>query len=869
MAFDAERYRREVLDPARAAGNRPTDDLMLRYQLPSTLDAERVRTAVAEVIAHWRQQRGKLAYRDVIQRLETEHHELAPILAGPTQKLQREIDDRRRKKDARSDEMVRELTGYAEVTSMISPSMVDQLAARGFDKTLVREQVRNRGLELRTPDDVPTAPPVPTPQLDTDLAALGCRHVADFLFGRRLSTVTVFGEQFRQQDLARLDTIGREWAVRPGNRKAAEGVLAVLRRLSLEQMKQMLLYQCAQAIRVRRDQHFGVGDWLERAQELGLASPDTERLVFAVRCEQASQGSPLARQLIELIGSRAVITASRLVQGLADTEIPPDAAALAAKAVHDAQRAAQLREQASQTTEADVAWALLDQAVALASDLPDVENIRRRLTPQPPGRPTAAVGDNQISVVWGASGSVSGPIAYRLMRTRSPAQPGEVVADSTAPSYVDKSPPVNVPIHYVVTAYRGSAVGQPVAAPDPVWYLPDLTDLEVATSDGLVSASWRRRPEASGVLVRRSTHPPHGINDGDSVAVADGATAFDDRDVTSGTTYHYLLVTVYIGPDGQVRHSSGVRLAATPARPPQPVRELVVEADPAEPGWLTVRFEAPGAGQVQLRELREPPEDPAGTRMAVSALPGRKVMPAQPVADGIRCRPAPGSVVLLAVTVNGDAAVLGAHHEWVSVAAPSAMRARRSGDRLVLTWQWPPEVSEIEVSWQIPGQRRHQESISVARYEADGGAVLKPPRGTEVEIAVAPVVHSGGRRGVGGGRTLLVRIPVHAAYTVKLAGLWCNRRAVAELTVAQAVRIDRLVLVLAKGANMPLRVEDGEVLAELADFDASPASPVRLQAALKDARKPFWLRCFVEGAEVELRDPPRERLLHREARWRS
>ncbi|HZM74299.1 MAG TPA: hypothetical protein VFC19_01150 [Candidatus Limnocylindrales bacterium] len=869
MAFDAERYRREVLDPARAAGNRPTDDLMLRYQLPSALDSERVKRAVAEVTAHWRQQRGKLAYRDVIQRLETDHHELAAVLAGPSHALRQKIDELRRKEDARSVEVAQELAGYSEATGMISSVMVDQLAARGYDKALVLRQAQSRGIEVRSPDTLPAESPSPAPQLASDLATLGCRHVADFLFGSRQSSVTVFGGHIKQQDMSRLDAIGREWAARAGNRKAAEGALAVLRRLSAEQVNQMLLYQCAEAVRARRDQHFGVADWLREAQGLGLPLPDAKRLVFAVRCEVARRGSPLARQLSELVGSGAMMSAARLVQGLADTEIPPDAAPLAAKAVHDAQRAAQLRERAARTADADAAWALLDESVALASDLPDVDNIRRGLPPKPPGRPAAAVGENQVSVGWGASASTTGPIAYRLLRARSPAQPGEVVAESPATVHADRNPPVNVPLHYSVIAYRGAAAGQPVAAAGPVWYLPDLSDLEAATSDGLVSASWRRRPEASGVLVRRSTRPPRDATDGDPVAVAEGATAFDDRDVASGTTYHYLLVTVYIGPDGQVRHSAGVRITATPARPPQPVRELAVEADPAEPGWLLVRFEPPEAGTVQLRELPEPPDDPAGTRMPVSALPGRKVMPSQQVANGIRCRPTPGSVVLLAVTVNGNAAVLGAHHEWVAVAAPTAMRYRRFGGRVVLTWEWPPEVSEIEVSWRIPGQRRHQESISAARYEAEGGAVVTPPRGTAVEISVAPVIQTGLRRSVGGGRTLLVQVPVHASYTIKLAGTRWNRRAVAVVTVTQPVRISRLVLLLAKGINMPLRVGDGEVLAELLDFVASPAVPVQLQAPLKGITRPFWLRCFAEGAEVELDDPRRERLYHRDARWRS
>src|SRR5215468_763018 len=133
MAIDEQRYRREVLDPARRSGNRPPDDLVARYQLAEPLAAAQVREQVEAALAHWHKQKASLAYRKVIDALEAEHRRLQPLFAsareGDLRPLQAEIEAARVRRRNRSATLRGELTSLAGPLGMLLPDVLDQMAA--------------------------------------------------------------------------------------------------------------------------------------------------------------------------------------------------------------------------------------------------------------------------------------------------------------------------------------------------------------------------------------------------------------------------------------------------------------------------------------------------------------------------------------------------------------------------------------------------------------------------------------------------------------------------------------------------------------------------------------------------------------------
>ena len=77
MTWDAGQYTREVLDPARAAGDIPPPDLYVRYGLTrQTTDPVVFGRQVSDVVAHWRGLTGRRTYARLAEALLAAHHEL-------------------------------------------------------------------------------------------------------------------------------------------------------------------------------------------------------------------------------------------------------------------------------------------------------------------------------------------------------------------------------------------------------------------------------------------------------------------------------------------------------------------------------------------------------------------------------------------------------------------------------------------------------------------------------------------------------------------------------------------------------------------------------------------------------------------------
>jgi hypothetical protein len=869
MAFDAERYRREVLQPARQRGNRPTDDLLARYQLTEPLRPKQVEAAVAAVTAFWQKERGALAFKTVIAALEAEHRALREPLRqaaeGNLGPLNAELTRRRARQRDREAALVEDLKGLAEPLMLLAPEAVDGIVAEGHDRGEVEALVREMKITVRQPDALPADPVATSRRLQADLSTLDCRHIADFLFGRDALArgFTVMNAFSVPGSAVRLDRdvvaqVARRWAARLDGKTVAEGVLTVLRRLDPEQLRQLLLSECAADLRARRDRHATTEALLKRARELGLVEDDAKRLTFAVRSEQIRRRSPLAAQLADLLEQRATVAAHRLVEEMG-ADLPEDCRELAVQATRLGGRAVELVRQAIAADDPDTSWRLVDEAEALASDVPDAAQLRRRWPPGPAAQARARLDDGQVAIAWRPSASRVGGVTYRVLRANRPFPPGpaggDLVAQTPEAHAVDRTPPVNLPVYYAVVAERGQVAAAPVTA-GPVWFRPEVADLQVAPGDGVVSAAWRLPAQAVAVVVRRAEgRPPNDLRDGVAVPATGGGLT--DTGLRNAVAYHYLVVARYRGPDGGEVHTPGLRFTAVPMRPPAPVREIRLDRVEGEPRWLLASFEAPGSGSVEMRELAEPPDVAPGTRLGVHQLPGRP-LPGVAVADGIRCRAPRTPAVLLAVTVAGQLAVIGAHAEWVPRSEPLRIRAQRQGQRIVVSCEWPADLGEVEVRWRADEGPWSRETLSAARYEADGGFVIASPAGVGTEILVAPVLRSADRRMIGTSARAWIATPVPARYTLRRTGLR-TRYVVARVLADRAVHVARLVLV-ARDDLMPLRPADGDVVGALDDVDLGPVQPAVLRVPLPRRPGRFWMRCFAEDDAVELHDPPREQL---------
>ncbi|GAA1557748.1 hypothetical protein GCM10009678_45920 [Actinomadura kijaniata] len=885
--FDSD-YQRGVLEPARAAGDQPPEDLRLRYALEDPLTPDRVTARVKQVRQCWRRSRGQLKYRRLVDRLEAEHRELAPLFAaaergdlGPLEERLRGGRERARRR--RSAARAR-LADAAGLLRMVTPAEVEDIArTAGVARAELEELARRDRIEVREPDPLPASAPYQAfGKVRESLEVLGRRHLADFLFGARLAgpmrVLDGFAARGVVLDSSAVFNAASRWARRSRDTSTthADTVLAALR--SGPDPADLVRYDIVERLRERLRQRASERALLRHATEdLGVEEDDARRLVFAVLREGAPGGG-VAGRLRALLDGGEVHAAAELANAAQEsgTELPEEAAVLATEARRRVATASRLREAAVAEPDPDRAWRLLADALRLVRDLPGAAEHQRRLPPLPVPSLRADVdvggGERSVRLSWEESPSTAGEVIYHVVRRagrppRGPAD-GDPVPGRHSSGLPADRPPVNVPLYYGVVAIRGEAAAPPAVA-GPLVVRPEVREVELAPGDGVVTGRWRCPPEAARVVVLREGR-----------VVATGREGFQER-VPNGVTHHYRIRAVYLEEDGGEAVTAGVGASVTPTAPPDPVYELAAVPDPADPGLLLVRFDPPAHGTVELVLTEEAPPWPRSALVPVAEVrrEGRRLA-ATPVEGGLTVRPGAGGW-LLAVTVAEDTAAIGAHHRHVNLPPPRRLVADRRGERVHLGFDWPPDVTEVEVSYRIGADRiatgrieaHLAESgrvepgrldsgaperllVSRAAYETQGGVRLDVPEDEPVEIAVAASGTAAGTRVTGPPVTTELAARAVVRYDLERSGPPWRRTLTVRLTCARALRIARLHLVLRAGRVMPHRPGDGETVGTWEDVPV----PGELSVPFPAVSGPCWLRCFADDEGVELGDPPIRRL---------
>jgi hypothetical protein len=855
--FDDD-YKREVLEPARAAGDQPPEDLRVRYALPAELTPAGVAAQVKEVRQCWRRSRGQLKYRKLIDRLEAEHRALAPVFSaaesgdlGPLARRLRGGDERNAHRRA---EVRNRLLDAAGPLRLLSPADLDSIGrAGGVSHAELHQLARMDGVDIRDPDPLPPAPPYPGyPKARESLQVLGSRHLLAFLLGSdRINGIRIFGQVTAGGvpidgggATRALERVAGDWARRPRDTSAthAETILVALRSAVRDAFLQELLrFDFVARLRERRAQRASDSALMDLAvRDLGLDPLEARRLVFAIGHEQGVAAGPAAR-LRELLDNNQAHTAALLAATITDE----DAAEPSAEARQRVASAARLLDEALELTgrnDLDAAWLRLDDALRLAADLPGAREHQRRLPPLPPSGVRAEPQGLSVRVTWTDSPSTAGDPTHQVIR-RTDRAPHDSGDGRPVPEGFDTEPPVNVPLYYAVVARRADATSAPASA-GPLFVRPEPGHVELAAGDGTVTGRWSCPPEAARVAVLR-----------DGAAVDAGREGFTDRNVRNGLTHHYRVAAVYLDSLGGEVLTPGVLVSVTPNALPDPITAFTVEPDARD--RLLLRFAEPRHGVPEALLLdREPPWAVGAVIPLNEILASGVRVDSAPHAQGLVVRPGTSGVLLL-ITVAGDLAAVGPHQRHVDLPSPGGLVAQRRGDMVHVGFGWPGDAASVAVTFQIGDLGAKRISVSRAAYTADGGVHLKVPESEPVKIGVSGIAEHGGSVLTGPAVSATVAARTLIRYDVEPSGPLWRRVLVITLTADKPVRLRRLDLVVRDGRIMPQRPGDGETLVTWEDFDLQDAVVLKVPLPKRDG--PYWLRCFA-SSEVELSDPPVRRL---------
>ncbi|MFB7500528.1 hypothetical protein ACFC09_38615 [Streptomyces sp. NPDC056161] len=868
MVFDESRYRREVLD----AGLPVTEDLRTRYQLPQHIDGPAVAEAVTAVRVCWRRSRARLKYRAVIEQLEAGYLSHRPLLdaaaAGDPGRLQAALEAhslRAESERARLRAALQEATGGL---GMLAERTVAEIAAAhrvGEDR--VRDLLPALGLRLAEPDPLPRTVPHPSyARCARQLEVLGLRHLGDFLAtggpgGRTEQPVRVFDRPPVGAPV--VEAAARRWGRLPHGaaHTAAQAVIAAVRGVLSDQgpegLAQILRHELATPLRTRHAARATPSTLLRYAvDELAVAEEDARRLVFAVLHEAA--GDPFLERVRRLAAEGRLAEAAAVADRLPPGSLAEDVQRLAE---HVREKLAEARgavEQARRLppADADRAWDLLEQAEAAVRDLPAIDAVRQGLAVRSVSGLTATRASAGVTVRWRPSPSTRGEPEYVLLRSER--RPPRDAADGTvlplteprATSYLDGSPPACIPLYYAVAVRRAAEPGSapsPLMMAGPVVHWPEVAGVRLRAEDRQIVADWTCPDGAHRVEVVR-TAPG-----GETVTVAARRDGFTDDGVSNATTYGYCIRVVYRTDDGPPVRTEGVRRTATPLAPPEPVTDLDIRL---VDGRLLARLDPLPDGEVRLYGFDDAPPWPAGTRLRTTELPGRPIV-AEPAPEGLRFAPPSRLTLVVAVTVAGEHAVVGAHAAAATPVLGSLTFTRHGGTGVTVVFDWPPgSGDEVEVVWRstgvADGRRR---TVTRAAYRHEAGVRLPVADGAGVDVEVRPIALLGGLAAYGEPSTAALPPRIEVDYRLERHGLPGRRTVTAVFTARATVRAERLLLVRSRGPVRPLEPTDGEVLAADTDVTLGPGHDVRLSARL--ARGPSGgLRCFAVGESLVLRDPP-------------
>ena len=855
MPWDRDRYLADVLEAARKAGNVPPPDLYARYGVPEGIaDQAAFTRQVADVLAFWRELKGRRMYARLAETLIAAHAELERAGRLTLKNFAERNAEARR---AQLERLTRLAEAEAGAATHVGPATVTRLrGALGGAVTDAEVTAALTRTGIRVVGEFPTLPAVPHPK-QADLAS----HLAQL--SARLSAAVVFGDAlgrgfrvlggFRLADGRRLD----ETAITEARNRVdalsyadpaktpSENVLAILRAAARKpgDLDALLLSEIIERLRPLARSGFVQRAIAAQAHELGLEEQESGLIAAAMLTQDTIES--LRRQVKdELVGGR-LRTAQWLAAGLpADEPLREQITAMDVQVAELFRRAG--RELAQGQPEQ--AAALLAEAIGIARDDAELPSQLAAVPPPPPGEAAARADGDKVLVTWTPSPAATGGVQYRVMRglDRAPVSPSEgtaVVTRIDRNDVADTEAPPGTRLCYGVFATRGGETWSPAATAAPVMFAPEVADVSVTVTATSVSASWQPHPAADGVaVVRRQSAIPQRPDDGTPVKAT--LTGFAQAGLRTGTEYAYRITTAYRAPDGGTVHSAGVVVRAVPEPAPEAVRDLTVrERGDGVPGLLAA-WTPPSHGQVRLMVSDKPPPWPPGTRVTADDAAGFRELAGMPHRgpDGwavLEISLPPGRHHLVALTAGRNAWVAGSSREIWLVEPVRGLSARRMYDQVRLGWIWPEQATDALVRW--PGGE-HRCSRRV--YDDEGGVVITVGA-AETTVGVCAVYLRPG--GVLTSPGVQIRIPargVAVRYRIRRASRLRPRQRIIEFVAEQAARLPALVVVRTTGRYAPDDPSEGTTIARAAPQPIAPGQPVSLSVEV--ARGPAWLACFVD-----------------------
>ncbi|USI89655.1 hypothetical protein [Rhodococcus pyridinivorans] len=608
---------------------------------------------------------------------------------------------------------------------------------------------------------------------------------------------------------------------------------------------------------------------VDRLVASGLERIEAARIVAHLTTEASSVRG--LGEVTELVAAGAVGDARRMLDAIGNPDQYEAAELERVTAVVEAaehRKRQLLEEYEAARTRNDFSAAAVALGEAVRIDIKDerLAALLRQLPPPTPDRVTAKIDPTGgVRLSWRFEGADNCSFVVVRGEGTLPTNPGDGVTVATLKthSHVDTTVTAGKTVEYAVFAVRDGVYSLPGVT--SVLVLPTPTELTLAAGLSDITATWRVPSEAVGVRctlidAAGNARPVDGI----------GSTQVTVTGLQTGQRYRIVVEAIYVLPDGARRLSDGVAADATPRGAIGSVEELLVREATLQSGKVGLRASWPAITGFPVELWALPIDEtlpPVGSEIDLGALDGlgaRKisgVLGSEGTTTTLEFAALSTLSVVVAVTVDGDRAVVGPSQIVGSAPAPKAVHADRFGDELVVSWEWPHGDYASQLSWCSAG-RPQTLVVSRADYRRDGGVRLSSV-GTIIDLEVATVAFGNGREWTS------VRVPIPferpepvVSYQLRIPSSRFGKRKPVEVSATSAAHSGpvSVVAVVRSGKIMPTRVEHDDIaLPVQLDFSNGPTAAALLE--LPKISSPFWVRLFpTDDSDFILQDPPTEML---------
>lgn len=520
------------------------------------------------------------------------------------------------------------------------------------------------------------------------------------------------------------------------------------------------------------------------------------------------------------------------------------------------------RAQTAQTQgDLETASKALNEALTLCSDDETLVAAARAMPPAAPTRFVSSVSEDarKVKLSWEPGFGSTEDVVYQIIRKTGSAPQnnndgmslGEAIE---ATAFDDVTPPVAVRVFYGVSASRGGG-SSPVSVAEVI-ALPPVTNVVVSSDPSSVSLRWTTPPEARTIEITQTA--PDGASIQLQPGTQGGTTA---QGLRTGSTYTYLITTVYTGNAGETLKSSTLRVTGIPRGVAEAVSELAISGKGAIGARAEVAAEwKPVEGYlVEIWHYVHKPVWLPGSRLGMPEIRGQGTQLAGKaitagVRQGVQGTTGQGLLHYVAITRDGEFGIVGAVRPFGSAPPVQNIRAERFGEEVVLSWDWPGPEFEVRVRWN-GGER----IIAMNEYQTQGGCrVAVGTVGSTV--TVTSVAGEGDSRWISTEASIKVEgSEIAIAYDVEYQRKIFGPPSGATLNFAfgeSPVPVD-VVVVGHFSKFMPFDSTQGSELMRATVSAASPQLDVTLPRAGKG---PVWVRAFATTPGARLIDPSPTRM---------